>query len=53
MEDCSVYAYGALPERLFLIGSDGHIVFNGEMGPHGYSLAELETNIQMLQKRES
>lgn len=51
MNDCCVHDYGALPERLFLIGSDGHVVYDADMGPWGYSLAEIEAEIQMLQTK--
>lgn len=30
------YAYGALPDRLYLIGQGGEIVFQGAEGPWGF-----------------
>ncbi|XP_069189663.1 type I iodothyronine deiodinase-like [Procambarus clarkii] len=41
LEDEANNAYGALPERLFII-LDGVIVYRGEQGPVGYKLSEVE-----------
>jgi hypothetical protein len=35
-------AYGGWPDRLYLIGADGRIVFQGGEGPFGFKPAELE-----------
>ena len=38
-------AYGGWPDRLYLIGSDGRIVFQGGEGPFGFKPDELERAI--------
>lgn len=34
-------AYGGWPDRLYLIGSNGHILYQGGDGPFGFKPAEL------------
>ena len=34
-------AYGGWPDRLYLIGRDGHVAFQGEVGPFGFKPEEL------------
>jgi hypothetical protein len=36
MDDAVSSAYGAMPERLYLVGADGRIAYKGEMGPVGF-----------------
>jgi hypothetical protein len=40
-------AYGAWPDRLYLIGRDGRIVFQGEPGPFGFAPDRLEEAIAL------
>ena len=35
-------AYGGWPDRLYLVGADGRIVFQGGEGPFGFLPSELE-----------
>ena len=42
MSDPVMTAYAAWPERLYLIGIDGHVVYVGGRGPHGFSPDELK-----------
>lgn len=37
--------YGGWPDRLYLVGRDGRIVFQGDEGPFGFKAAELEAAI--------
>ncbi len=39
-------AYGALPDRLYLIGRDGRVAYQGERGPQGFKSEELLAAIQ-------
>ena len=39
-------AYGALPDRLYLIGRGGHVAFQGEPGPFGFRPEELGAAIE-------
>jgi len=38
-------AYGGWPDRLYLVGRDGRIAFQGREGPFGFQPAELELAI--------
>jgi hypothetical protein len=39
-------AYGGWPDRLYLVGSAGRIVFQGGEGPFGFKPDELERAIE-------
>jgi hypothetical protein len=39
-------AYGAWPDRLYLVGKDGKIVYAGAQGPSGFQPAEWEAAIR-------
>jgi hypothetical protein len=39
-------AYGAAPERLYVIGADGRVVYQGGAGPHFFDLGEWEQAIE-------
>jgi len=41
-------AYGALPDRLYLVGRGGQIAYQGGPGPFGFKPPELEAAIQTL-----
>jgi hypothetical protein len=45
VDDNIAAAYGALPDRLYLIGKGGHIVFQGEEGPWGFDPSALDAAI--------
>ena len=42
-------AYGAAPERLYLIGKDGNVFYHGGAEPHFFDLEELEETIQRIE----
>ncbi len=46
VDDEIASAYGALPDRLYLIGTDGRVAFQGEPGPWGFVPAALEDAIR-------
>jgi hypothetical protein len=46
IDDAVASAYGALPDRLYLIGRGGHVAFRGDQGPFGFQPAALETAIE-------
>lgn len=46
IDDAVASAYGALPDRLYLIGRGGHVAFQGDPGPFGFQPADLETAIE-------
>ena len=49
MDNAIDEAYGAAPERLYLIGKDGRVVYHGGAGPHFFDLDELDGALQRLE----
>jgi hypothetical protein len=45
VDDAVALAYGGWPDRLYLIGRDGRVAFQGDRGPDGFRPAELERAI--------
>lgn len=45
MDDSVSEAYGGMPERLFLIGRDGMVVYKGGVGPMFFRPVEWEQAI--------
>ena len=41
-------AYGGWPDRLYLVGADGRIAFQGGEGPFGFKPDELERALQRV-----
>ncbi len=46
VDDAVALAYGGWPDRLYLIGRDGRIAFQGGRGPDGFEPAELARAIE-------
>jgi hypothetical protein len=46
IDDNIARAYGALPDRLYLIGKGGCVAFQGALGPVGFRPKELELAIE-------
>ena len=46
VDDRVARAYGALPDRLYLVSRGGRIAFQGEPGPFGFQPAALESAIE-------
>jgi hypothetical protein len=46
MDDAVATAYGAMPERLFLVGADGLIAYKGDLGPMGFDPEGWERAIE-------
>ena len=46
VDDEIARAYGALPDRLYLIGRGGRVAFQGEPGPFGFKPEALEAAIE-------
>jgi len=45
MDDAVAEAYASLPERLYLVGIDGQVVYAGGRGPFGFKPAKLKEAI--------
>ena len=50
MDNAIDEAYGAAPERLYLIGADGKVAYQGGAGPHFFDLDEWEHAIEAYLK---
>jgi hypothetical protein len=48
IENTTEKAYTGWPDRLFLIGSDGKVLFKSKPGPFGFHPADLEAAIKKL-----
>ena len=48
MDNAIDEAYGAAPERLYLVGADGMVAYHGGAGPHFFDLDEWETAIEKI-----
>lgn len=46
IDDAVSKAYAAYPDRLYLVGVDGKVVYAGGLGPFGFRPDELDTAIQ-------
>ena len=46
VDDAVALAYGGWPDRLYLIGRDGLIAFQGQRGPDGFKPEELAHAIE-------
>ena len=46
IDDTVASAYGALPDRLYLVGRDGRVAYQGEKGPRGFVPEDLEVAIR-------
>lgn len=46
VDDHIASAYGALPDRLYLIDTSGRVAFQGERGPWGFDPVALERAIE-------
>ena len=47
LDDAVSIAYHGWPERLYLIGGDGHVFYRGGPGPFGFDPEGLEEAIEM------
>ena len=48
MDDAVARAYAAMPERLYLIGTDGRIAYKGGMGPMFFRPVEWEAALEAM-----
>ena len=46
IDDTTDKAYAALPERLYVIGKDGNVAYQGGMGPWGFDVGAWEKAIE-------
>jgi Iodothyronine deiodinase len=46
LDNATAAAYGGWPDRLYLIGRDGRIAYQGGEGPFGFKPRELEQAIE-------
>jgi hypothetical protein len=46
MDDAVAKSYAAVPERLYLVGTDGHVAYKGGVGPMFFRPKEWEQQIE-------
>jgi hypothetical protein len=51
IEGAAEKAYGAWPERIYIIDTDGRIAYKGGMGPFGFHPDEAERELGALLRR--
>lgn len=52
MDDQVGHAYSGMPDRLYVIGTDGRVVYKGGRGPFGFRPQEMEQSLVMLLDEE-
>lgn len=45
LDDRVGHAYSGMPDRLYLIGKDGRVMYKGGRGPFGFQPAEMEQSL--------
>jgi len=53
IENRTERAYTGWPDRLYLIGTDGRVIFKTAAGPFGFAAKHLEQAIKELETRDS
>lgn len=53
MDDGTNRAYGAVPDRLFLVDAEGNVAFKGEPGPMGFRPDDLAAAIEQTLQKEA
>ncbi len=48
MKDSTAKNYGGYPDRLYLVGKDGKVVYQGGPGPRGFKPDELEEHLEEI-----
>ena len=51
MENDIDEAYGAAPERLYVVGADGSVTYHGGVGPNFFDVDEWEQAIELCLKK--
>lgn len=46
IENATEQAYTGWPDRLYIVGRDGRVVYKSEPGPFGFHPAEMETTLK-------
>ena len=50
MTDSTAKAYDAFPDRLFIVGADGKVAYQGGRGPKGFKVDEMKEQLRKLVK---
>ena len=48
IKDTTAKNYGGYPDRRYLVGKDGKVVYQGAPGPRGFKPDELEDHLKKL-----
>ena len=52
MDDPAARSYAAFPDRLYILGSDSRVAFQGGRGPRGFSVEEMTKTLAELLLRK-
>jgi hypothetical protein len=53
IDDRVGHAYSGMPDRLYVVGRDGRVVYKGGRGPFGFNPTEMELSLLMCLLDES
>jgi hypothetical protein len=48
MDDRVGHAYSGMPDRMYVLDSEGRVVYKGGRGPFGFKVGEMEQSLIML-----
>jgi len=48
MKNTVATAYNAMPDRIFIVGTDGKIAYRGDRGPRGFKPDDMEQALTKL-----
>lgn len=48
MQNTVSKAYNAMPDRLFILGGDGKVVYRGKRGPRGLDVDQMERELRRI-----
>ena len=53
LDDGAAKAYGGYPDRLYIVGKDGRVAFQGGPGPRGFRPDEMEKALKEQLAKQS
>ena len=48
MDDAVAQAYAAHPDRIYIVGADGKVAYQGARGPKGFSVDDMEERLREI-----
>jgi len=50
MENAASIAFAAWPERIYVVGRDGRIIYSGAPGPYGFDPSEAGAHLALMRR---